>query len=39
MPHDEVMAHVRYFAKHCLPEIKSWKSAPPTIGEPLKHAA
>jgi alkanesulfonate monooxygenase SsuD/methylene tetrahydromethanopterin reductase-like flavin-dependent oxidoreductase (luciferase family) len=39
MPHDEVMRHIRYFAKHCLPELKSWPSAPSTIGEPLARAA
>ena len=40
MPHDQVMAHIRYFAKHCLPELRSWKAPSPlTIGEPLAKAA
>jgi alkanesulfonate monooxygenase SsuD/methylene tetrahydromethanopterin reductase-like flavin-dependent oxidoreductase (luciferase family) len=26
MPFDEAAANMRYFAKHCLPEMKSWKT-------------
>lgn len=39
MPHDEVVRNLTYFAKHCLPELRSWTGEPLTIGEPLKAAA
>lgn len=35
MPHDEVVRNMRLFARHCLPEMHSWKGEPSTIGEPL----
>ena len=35
MPHEEVVRNMRFFAKHCLPELHSWKAEPLTIGEPL----
>ena len=38
MPHEEAMANIRNFAKHCLAEVKSWPSAT-TIGEPMQAAA
>jgi len=39
MPHAEVNRNLSYFAKHCLPELKSWKGEPSTIGEALAKAA
>jgi alkanesulfonate monooxygenase SsuD/methylene tetrahydromethanopterin reductase-like flavin-dependent oxidoreductase (luciferase family) len=39
MPHDEVRRNLTHFAKHCMPELKSWKGEPETIGEPLRAAA
>lgn len=39
MPPDEVVRNMTYFAKHCLPELKSWKGEPLTIGEPIKARA
>jgi len=39
MPPDMVAANLTYFAKHCLPELKSWSAEPLTIGEPLQMAA
>ena len=39
MSHEDVVRNVRYFARHCLPELKSWPSEPLTIGEPLQRAA
>jgi alkanesulfonate monooxygenase SsuD/methylene tetrahydromethanopterin reductase-like flavin-dependent oxidoreductase (luciferase family) len=39
MPHAEVNRNLTYFAKHCLPELKSWKGEPSTIGEALAKAA
>jgi alkanesulfonate monooxygenase SsuD/methylene tetrahydromethanopterin reductase-like flavin-dependent oxidoreductase (luciferase family) len=39
MPHDEVKRNLTYFAKTCLPELKSWTCQPLTIGEPLAMAA
>jgi len=39
MPHEEVNRNLSYFAKHCLPELKSWKGEPSTIGEALAKAA
>ena len=39
MTHEEVNRNLSYFAKHCLPELKSWKAEPLTIGEPLSKAA
>jgi alkanesulfonate monooxygenase SsuD/methylene tetrahydromethanopterin reductase-like flavin-dependent oxidoreductase (luciferase family) len=39
MDHAEVMRNLNYFAKHCLPELKSWKAEPLTIGEPFAKAA
>ena len=39
MPHEEVKRNLSYFAKHCLPELKSWKGEPSTIGEALAKAA
>lgn len=38
MPHDEVVRNLSTFAKHCLPELRSWTGEPLTIGEPLKAA-
>jgi alkanesulfonate monooxygenase SsuD/methylene tetrahydromethanopterin reductase-like flavin-dependent oxidoreductase (luciferase family) len=39
MPHDEAVRAMRYFAEHCLAEMKSWPSAPSTIDEPFAQAA
>jgi len=39
MTHEEVNRNLSYFAKHCLPELKSWTAEPLTIGEPLSKAA
>ena len=39
MPHEEAMRNTHYYAKHCLPELKSWTAEPMTIGEPLRAAA
>jgi hypothetical protein len=39
MPHDEAVHNMRYFAKHCLPEMKSWVGAPLTIDGPMERAA
>lgn len=39
MPHDEAVRSIRYFAKHCLPEMKSWSAAPLTINGPMEKAA
>ena len=39
MPHEEVVRNMRTFAKHCLPELKSWTAEPLTIGEPIKPTA
>jgi len=39
MPHNEVVRNLTCFAKHCLPELKSWKGEPLTIGEPIKAVA
>ena len=40
MPHDECMRSIRLFAKACLPEMKSWPSAPVTIdGDIARRAA
>jgi alkanesulfonate monooxygenase SsuD/methylene tetrahydromethanopterin reductase-like flavin-dependent oxidoreductase (luciferase family) len=39
MPFEEASRNMRYFAKHCLPELKSWPAAESTIGEPLPVAA
>jgi len=39
MPHDEALRNMRYFAKHCLPEMKSWVGAPSTIDGPMERAA
>jgi hypothetical protein len=39
MPHEEVNRNLTYFAKTCLPELKSWTCQPLTIGEPLAMAA
>lgn len=39
MPHDEVVRNMRYFVKHVMPELKSWKGSPSTIGEPMQLAA
>ncbi len=37
MPHQEVVRNLTYFAKHCLPELKSWTGEPSTIGWPRRH--
>jgi len=40
MPHDECMRSIRLFAQECLPEMKSWPSAPVTIdGDTARRAA
>ena len=39
MSHEEVRRNLSYFAKTCLPELKSWPSQPSTIGEPIAKAA
>ena len=39
MTHEEVIRNLTFFAKHCLPELKSWTAEPLTIGEPLSKAA
>ncbi len=39
MTHEEVNRNLSYFAKHCLPELKSWTAEPLTIGEPMAKAA
>jgi alkanesulfonate monooxygenase SsuD/methylene tetrahydromethanopterin reductase-like flavin-dependent oxidoreductase (luciferase family) len=39
MSHGEAMRNTRFFAAHCLPELKSWTAEPSTIGEPLRSAA
>ncbi|HEY0299918.1 MAG TPA: LLM class flavin-dependent oxidoreductase [Rhizomicrobium sp.] len=39
MTHEEVNRNLSYFARHCLPELKSWTAEPLTIGEPLAQAA
>ncbi len=33
MPYEEVARNLTLFARHCLPEIKSWTSEPLTIGD------
>ncbi|MBL8548818.1 MAG: LLM class flavin-dependent oxidoreductase [Hyphomonadaceae bacterium] len=38
MPHEEAMANIRLFAKHCLAEVQSWPTTL-TIGESLQAAA
>jgi alkanesulfonate monooxygenase SsuD/methylene tetrahydromethanopterin reductase-like flavin-dependent oxidoreductase (luciferase family) len=39
MPHEEAVRNMRFFAKHCLPEMKSWIGAPSTIDGPMERAA
>jgi alkanesulfonate monooxygenase SsuD/methylene tetrahydromethanopterin reductase-like flavin-dependent oxidoreductase (luciferase family) len=39
MSPDEVARNLRHFAKYCMPELKSWKGEPSTIGEPMPLAA
>jgi len=36
MPHDEAMGAVKLFAEKCLPEVRSWKGAEPTIDNASK---
>jgi alkanesulfonate monooxygenase SsuD/methylene tetrahydromethanopterin reductase-like flavin-dependent oxidoreductase (luciferase family) len=36
MSHEEAARNLRFFARHCLPEMHSWKAEPLTIGEPLE---
>ncbi|MEI9988701.1 MAG: LLM class flavin-dependent oxidoreductase [Rhizomicrobium sp.] len=39
MTHEEVNHNLSYFAKHCLPELRTWTCQPLTIGEPQSKAA
>ncbi|MEJ0028610.1 MAG: LLM class flavin-dependent oxidoreductase [Rhizomicrobium sp.] len=39
MTYEEVAGNLTTFARHCLPELKSWTAEPLTIGEPLSRAA